>query len=677
MSIRLCSRFHLVAALTIVIVAGRILIEPSSSPLLSLPSSSNVTWTIHANRPTIKISPDLYGIFFEEINHAGVGGLYAEQINNANFETLTADYAPWFMHQTSSATVLISLNQETPLNAYQPTSLQVVSTINRIDDSGTSDNVTLRISNPGFWGINIIGIHSFDIAVWIKSSTITTVTFLIQSNDPSSLKTYGNVSVGGITSSWRKITAQITGLNADDPMAIFTVQWSTTTHTDQINFDVFSVMPSIGWRGLKYIRPDLGDMIAALKPSFFRFPGGAYVDGVQIANRFNWARSIGPIEMRTGHWVHYNYYSEDGLGLFEYLSFNEKLIDIYGRTPKTIWVINCGVAGDYSVPPSNIDGWIQDTLDSIEFAQGDVATKYGAIRAQMGHPAPFTIDYIGIGNEDCTRKYYNTSYQRYYNVLKRVYPDIGVISNCVRPGIDLPVDYWDYHIYATADYLANQNVFDTMPRSGGLIFNSEFASNHGVDIRGNLHSALGEAAWLMGVERNSDLVIMAAYAPLLVNDHDRRWSPDAICFVSDQSFGIPSYWNQFMFANSFAGIIKGTAMALDYTLINTTSPSTIRTAIAMGAIQMSNANTVLVHKIVNFGAIPVIMTINIVGLPSNATLLPTLDVVYLTGNATSENDFETPNRIAPITTEMKISTTTFDLLVTPFTLFIIRAYANV
>ena len=475
----------------------------------------------------------------------------------------------------------------------------------------------------------------------------------------------------------------------------------------EIVFDVFSVMPTVGWRGLKYIRTDLADMVAAMKPSFVRFPGGCYVEGDRLNDRFNWIRAIGPQENRRGHWSQsaqsicrtridqqrpslmrsaclscvdlWGYYSEDGLGMYEYLSFVEKLTDAYGQPTRVVWVVNNGIAHSDSIPTVDIDAWVQEALDSIEFAQGPTTSKYGAIRAAMGHPAPFKIAHLAIGNEDCGKPYYDTNYLAFYNAITKAYPDIVTIANCQNPGSGLPVQSYDYHVYQTAQwFFDNQHTFDSYKRDGASIFNSEYAVTTGSGTRGNWLAGLGEAAWMTGLERNSDLVTLASYAPLFVNDHNRQWSPDAICFVSDQAFGTPSYWVQVLFANSFSDITAGTNRALHYTVDDSScSKCPLSVAVTVGAIKRVDANTVLVHKIVNYGANPLTISVNINGLPNNATVNPIVEVQYLTGNTADENDFESPRRVAPQNTTVRISSSSFAYTFVPYSVYIIRAYATI
>jgi len=343
-------------------------------------------------------------------------------------------------------------------------------------------------------------------------------------------------------------------------------------------------------------------------------------------------------------------------------------------------VINNGVAHSDSIPTKNIASWVQEALDSIEFAQGDITTKYGSLRASLGHPTPFILSHIAIGNEDCGKPYYDTNYLAFYNAIRQAYPDIITIANCQQPGNDLPVQSYDVHVYDDPQwFFDNQGTFDSAKRDGTIIFNSEYAVISGSGHRGNMISALAEAAWMTGLERNSDLVQLASYGTLFVNDNDRNWSPAGIVFTSGQVFGTPSHWNQVMFANSFNGIVTSTHKALTNSLDTSGcgQPCPISVSVSIGGIVMANANTVIVHKIVNYGLAPLTITVEISGLPSNATIVPLLDVTLLTGSPLDENDFQNMSRIFPQTMNIAISKPTFIYTFIPNSIYVIRAYTTI
>jgi len=408
-------------------------------------------------------------------------------------------------------------------------------------------------------------------------------------------------------------------------------------------FDVVSLVPANTWKSGGVIRADLGTFLANEQPKFIRFPGGCYVEGVTLDTRFNWKNTLGNIEDRPGHWDHnWGYWSEDGLGLFEYFTFIEQL----GAIP--IWVLNNGIAHTQQVTPDKLQGYIQDALDSIEFAIGSTNTTYGSQRAAMGHPAPFNLQYIAIGNEGNIggpsgapyygmRENYMSNYELFYSAIKAQYPNMNLIANADMTdwyGQSAPTDIYDFHVYSSFDwFIENINQWDTAPRNGPKVFVSEYADTQDCG-QGNLRAAVAEAAYMTGMERNSDVVILASYAPLFVNNNDRTWNPDTIVFNDYQVFGTASYWAQLMFAqNSAPGAV----------VLNTTFSG------ASFAISSTyeNGTQEVVFKLVNYGttAANTAFTIQGASAVSSSGQLTTLT----SGSLTDENSFANPLNVSPKT----------------------------
>ena len=409
---------------------------PFTTPLSASPSAPGLAdpvWSVNASTPIHAVSPDLWGIFFEEFAYSGHGGLHQGQIRNANFETALADYAPWAQLPSDGVQYVLQLSTDYPLNAYNPTSLQVTTT-------AAEAGRRAGIHQDGFWGISLIGRAAFDVSLFAHSNTIKEVTAAITSANGSTV--YGSITLTGIKSTWTRLAGQVK-VSGSDPSARFVLSYVTTAKTDRIGFDVVGLLPTEGWNGLQFIRPDLGALLAAMQPSFVRYPGGCYVEGDRLANRFNWKRALGPMEERTGHWDLWSYYSEDALGIYEYALWVEKLVDAYGQPTRSIWVVNVGVAHSDSIPPRDIAGWVQDGMDSIEFFLGAPDTAWGSVRAAMGHPAPFLLQYVALGNEDCGKPYYAENYAIFFATMHAAYPNITLISNCAPDQINAEVQLWD------------------------------------------------------------------------------------------------------------------------------------------------------------------------------------------------------------------------------------------
>ena len=308
------------------------------------------------------------------------------------------------------------------------------------------------------------------------------------------------------------------------------------------------------------LRPDLVEMLCALHPRFMRFPGGCFVEGQDTPdNAFRWERTIGPVEERPGHWnKNWGYRTSDGLGFHEYLQLAEDL----GAKP--LYVTNIGIWHGGVTPLDSLRMWIDECMNALEYANGDVKTKYGAMRAANGHPEPFNIEYIEIGNENnqddgqLLSDKYIERYRAFRNAILRKYPKMKIIGNIAAWGTDDPrwktkdkVDLVDEHYYRSPSWFAwHFHKYDSYSRSLPDVYCGEYAVTQGFGKSGNLHAALGEAVFMMGMENNSDIVKMSSYAPIFGNENDDRWLPDMVRFNSQSVMGTPSYYVQKMMADN-------------------------------------------------------------------------------------------------------------------------------
>jgi alpha-L-arabinofuranosidase len=319
--------------------------------------------------------------------------------------------------------------------------------------------------------------------------------------------------------------------------------------TGTLWFDVVSLFPANTWKNRPNgMRADVAEMLAQLKPGFLRFPGGCYVEGGNfLRNAFRWKSTIGDISERPGHLNDmWSYYSSDGLGYHEYLQLAEDL----GAEP--LYTVNVGMAHRETEPMSRMNPWLQDALDAIEYANGPVTSKWGAVRAKNGHPVPFNLKYVEIGNENGGPDY-EARYPLFYNAIKAKYPDMILIANTL---VKSPMDIVDNHIYSSPDQMREvANTYDAWDRTGKpKVFVGEYANNSGVGY-GNLSGALSEAAYMIGFEHNADVVRMASYAPLFYNTNDPKWQVNLIGYDGTRVYGSPSYWVQWMFANNRGDVV--------------------------------------------------------------------------------------------------------------------------
>ncbi|KAK4272404.1 hypothetical protein QN277_020968 [Acacia crassicarpa] len=582
------------------------------------------------------IPKTFYGIFFEEINHAGAGGLWAELVSNRGFEAggpnIPSNIDPWAIIG-NELTIYVSTDRT---SCFERNKLAVRLEV-LCDSEG--DNICpadgVGIYNPGFWGMNIEQGKKYKVIFYVRSTGA--INLKVSLTDSSGVVKIASTDIKASASDVSNWTKVETLLEANQTNHNARLQF-TTTSKGVIWLDQVSAMPTDTYKGHGF-RSDLAQMVADIKPSFMRFPGGCFVEGEWLRNAFRWKETVGPWEERPGHfgdvWM---YWTDDGLGYFEFLQLAEDL----GTLP--IWVFNNGISHNDEVDPSAILPFVQEALDGIEFARGDPTSKWGRFRAAMGHPEPFNLKYVAIGNEDCGKKNYQGNYLRFYNAIKSAYPDIQIISNCdasSRP-LSHPADFYDYHVYTNAnDMFSRAQVFKGASRDGGpKAFVSEYAVTGKDAGTGSLLAAIAEAGFLVGLEKNSDIVHMISYAPLFVNTNDRRWNPDAIVFNSFQSYGTPSYWVQRFFSESSGATLLNSSL-------QTTTSSLVASAISWQ--DSADQKNYIRIKVVNFGSTSVNLKISIGGLDLNSVGLGGATKTVLTSaNVMDENSFSQPKKVAPM-----------------------------
>jgi alpha-L-arabinofuranosidase len=469
------------------------------------------------------VSPILYGIFFEEINHAGDGGLYAELIRNRSFEDADTPQA-WTVEGDGAR---IAIDTAHPLHPRNPRSL-------RWEIAGRASLV-----NEGYWGIAVQRGKRYRFSMYARcdGQFRGALTVSLQSADG---QVYAQRTLRGFGKDWKLFSATLTA-NETDPKARLVL---TANGDGALWLDMVSLMPVDTFkRRPNGLRADLAQMLVALKPSFVRFPGGCFVEGDRMHNALRWRDTLGDVAERPARWCVWNYTSTQGLGLHEYLLMCEDL----GAEP--MLVVNCGMACQYRngdhIPLSELDEWIEDALAAIEYAIGPPTSKWGALRAKNGHPEPFPLRFVSIGNENWG-PLYEERYARFYDAIKARYPQIQLIATA--PVKSRPIDILDEHYYSTPEwFILNANLYDRYDRTGPKILVGEYAVTAKCGT-GNLRAAIAEAAFMTGIERNADIVVMAAYAPLFVNVNDRAWNPDLIGFDSARCYGTPSYYVQQLFS---------------------------------------------------------------------------------------------------------------------------------
>ncbi len=613
---------------------------------VSLTASAQTILTVDSTDTHRLVSPMLYGIFYEDINHAADGGLYAELIRNRSFEDDKTGIPAWTIESKSKSNVTWKLTQEGLLNKAQHQALALT-----IDAS--SQNPVL-LCNQGFWGIHAVKERTYRLTFWAKGDFKGKLKArLTASSSPNYAETsskgrmiYAEESIKGRIkeNEWTKYTTLLTA-NANDPKAQFQI---IAEGKGTLCLDMVSLFPPTFKNRENGCRPDLAQMLYDLHPKFMRFPGGCFVEGKKAPeNAFHWEKTIGPIESRPGHWnVNWNYRTSDGMGFHEYLQLAEDL------HAKPLYVVNVGIWHGGFTPVDSIQPWIEECLHALEYANGDAkTTKYGAMRAKNGHPQPFNIEYLEIGNENnqldtrAQSDHYYERFKKFKDAILAKYPKMHLIGNVVAWADDNPmwrspepVELVDEHYYRDAKWFAdNFHKYDAYPRFTNLpdIYVGEYAVTKDYGKMGSLNAALGEAIFMMGMENNSDIVKMASYAPIFANLNDRRWAPDMIQYDSEKTFGTPSYYVQKMMANNIG------------TQILNISPSQTQNNLFASATKEEKTGNIII-KIVNRGR------------QAEKVILKGLDNIRPTGtwevltsaSGNDENNIQEAKKIFPTTKEL-------------------------
>lgn len=527
--------------------------------------------TVDVNSPGATVSPDLHGIFFEEISHGGEGGLYAELIQNRGFEEcrlpqgctldsgfiipprtphfslhgkasdwkmkweLTSQWPAWSLQKGGSSKAIISLDTEKPLNNATPRSLKV-----EVNAIAPAEKVS--VVNEGFWGIRIDKGESYRLTFYARTDRHNAP--LIASLVGADGKTLASCTTGKVGgSAWKRYTCTLTATDSD-PKATFHLSFGSK---GVVWLDFVSLFPAKTFRDRPNgMRLDLANYLSELKPAFIRWPGGCFVEGINIESAPNWKRTLGPLEERPGTYSPWGYWSNDGIGYHEFMQFCEDI------GADAMYVFNCGVSCDFRsgtfLPDDQVPAIIADVFDAIEYAIGPVDSKWGAVRAKNGHPKPFPLRYVEVGNEQVGAQY-GERFNVFYKAIKEKYPQLEVlasmgISHISKPTINAiaKMDIADEHAYKGIYWpMINHDWYDKYERKDWKIYVGEYACNSGVGS-GNMMAALNDATFILGMERNSDMITMSSYAPLLENVNDTDWPVNLIRFDNAKSFARISYY---------------------------------------------------------------------------------------------------------------------------------------
>ena len=516
------------------------------------------TVTVQVGAPGPAINPAMWGVFFEDINFGADGGLYAELVKNRGFE-FPDPLMGWTTISPSLARGVVTIRTDGPFAAGNPHYVRLQS------DAKTP----FGLSNEGFRGMGVRQGEAYDFSVEVRGvAGAPALTVQLYGGDGALLDA---TVLRGFTDGWRRYTATLHPHDTD-PKARLAV---LVTGAGTLDLDFVSLFPEKTWKNRPGgLRDDMVQALADLHPGFMRFPGGCIVEGSVLSRRYQWKHTIGPVESRPlliNRWNYEflhrptpDYFQSFGLGFFEFFQLCEDI----GAQPLPI--VNCGMACQFNsaelCPLDALGPFIQDALDLIEFANGPATRGWGAKRAAMGHPAPFGMRLLGVGNEQWGLEYF-ARYEKFARAIKDRYPEIALVS-AAGPSPDDPrfhlawqrlralhADIVDEHSYALPDWFyANTHRYDHYDRGGPKVFMGEYAAQSigvvSVKNRNNLDCALAEAAYLTGLERNADVVRMASYAPLFANTEAWQWTPDLIWVDSLRVLRTPSYYVQQLYARN-------------------------------------------------------------------------------------------------------------------------------
>jgi alpha-L-arabinofuranosidase len=503
---------------------------------LAASERSSASLVIQANRPGPRVSPTLYGIFFEEINCAGDGGLYAEMVRNRSFED-SDQPEHWSLVTDGSAEGEMAVDRQQPMSEKNPRSLKLTIT------KGGGGRV--GAANDGYWGIPLKQGEIYELSLSARAGAGFGGP-LVASLESREGKVYARHEFTGLSAEWKPFKASLVPQTTDASARLVI----SASEPAIIWLDMVSLFPKQTWKGRPNgLRPDLAEMLQGLRPGFVRFPGGCWVEGDTLDLAYRWKQTIGTPSDRRDQYNIWQYYSTHGLGFHDYLQMCEDL----GSEP--LFVINCGMSHHGNVPMDQLGPWVQDALDAIEYANGPTTSQWGALRAANGHTAPFNLKYMEIGNENGGAPY-RERYAAFYTAIKAKYPEMRLVAD-EWGGIpaDSPIDIVDEHYYNSPGFFIQQAArYDSYDRHGPKVYVGEYAVTQNCG-NGNLRGALGEAAFMTGMERNSDVVVMASYAPLFANVNYKRWNPDLINFDNSRVYGTPSYYVQKMFAGNRGDVV--------------------------------------------------------------------------------------------------------------------------
>lgn len=675
---------------------------------------AQTTLTLNVAKPGASVSPMLYGLMTEEINHSYDGGLYAELIRNRIFKDNKTKPEGWSLVQDDSsahaAIKLMAANEERmPYDERYHAINGALSTCLRL--TVEKAGVRTGIANEGYWGIPIKPNTSYQTSFYMKgtartepfrqpwepkptepplpfieNNTAGPITVSLESTDGKTVYASGVINLEK-SDYWKKYALTLTTAANITPTkdARFVI---STNRTGLYYFNLVSLFPPTYNNRVNGNRVDLMQMLVTMQPKFLRFPGGNFLEGPMITDAFPWKTTLGPLESRPGHKGSWGYRPSDGMGLLEFLEWAEDM----GAQPLLAVYAGYSLSGDHVDAGPLLQPYVDDALDEIEYVMGDTTTYWGAKRARDGHPAPFKLTYIEIGNEDWFDRSgsYDGRFTQFRAAIEAKYPQltcISTIADAQYPSLKVtaakPPKVVDEHYYRNAwDMWENASQYDKYDRNGPKIFVGEWATREGIPTT-NLNAALGDAAWMTGMERNADLIIMSCYAPLFVNVNTAtatapkawQWDSDLIGYDALNSYGSPSYYVQKLFSNYLGNkVVPVTAERVPVQYRPLTKKDSIAGVKPVAvptifyAATMNDTTGYVYLKVVNTSAKKQTVKLALNGMANPS---PEAEVVIIKGDKPDEtNSINQPEKIIPVTSLIKGVKPTFSRSLDPYSVSI-------
>ena len=602
-----------------------------------LPAQQPATLNIHAGQPVHAVSPTLYGLMTEEINYSYDGGLYAEMVRNRIFRPDWTGVPYWYLVEDGNSIAKMTPDKDTGPSEALKTSVRI-----EVEKADATDQA--GILNTGWWGFALRTNTTYKGSFYAKAGSADLGPITVSLVNDNTGKAVATATIAGIGADWKQheFTLKTGAIESSSTNHLAL----TVGHAGTLWLQLVSLFPPTYHNTLNGNRIDLMEKMAAMHPQFLRFPGGNYLEGDRIVDYFDWKKTIGPLVDRPTHPSPWNYHSSDGMGLLEFLEWCEDL----HMQPLLAVYAGYSLRGEHVNPGADLEPYVQEALDEIEYVTGGPDTKWGAERVKDGHPAPFKLSYVEIGNEEWFDKSgsYEGRYTQFAKAIRAKYPNLLLIATAPVKGMKPDVIDEHYYVRATQNFHDATHYdpptstsepkwdgghYDKADRNGPKVFVGEWATREGAPTP-NFGAALGDAAWMTGLERNSDIVIMASYAPLFVrvDPGGMQWETDLIGYNAMKSYGSPAYYAQVMFGSYLGDQVLGSKL-------EGAGPK------LFCSITGDAAKKKLYLKLVNGSTDAQPISIKIDG----AKLGPTAKLVSLHANDTQEtNSIDAPERIVPV-----------------------------